>query len=121
MSKKRNFADLKKRVADCLTAMHGVQINESMLRLWKMTGEVDKLVTETEKVAGGQSASDMSMTTETAKQEQSEEIEQNSGVQFPGDSLEPLLSVPITLEDDTFDEGCLVVEYKQNPESGFVF
>jgi hypothetical protein len=53
MSKKRNFVDLKKRVADCLTAMHGVQINDGMLRLWKLNDKVERLVGETEKVAGG--------------------------------------------------------------------
>jgi hypothetical protein len=41
-----------------------------------------------------------------------DDIEQNSGVQFPGDSLEPLISIPSTLESDPLDEGCLVVEYK---------
>jgi hypothetical protein len=41
----------------------------------------------------------------------------NSGVQFPGESLEPLLTIPTNLEDDTMDESSgLVVEYVLNPD-----
>ena len=31
------------------------------------------------------------------------------------------MGIPTTLEDDTFEEACLVVEFKLNPESSFAF
>jgi len=41
ISKRCNYGDLKKRIADCLSAMHGVQINETQLRLWKIGEKTD--------------------------------------------------------------------------------
>ncbi len=49
------------------------------------------------------------------------ELEVNSGVSFPGESLEPMLNIQTNLEDETLDEAGLVVEYRVNPESSFAF
>ena len=38
------------------------------------------------------------------------ETEVNSGVAFPGDSLEPLLGAATTLEDDSLEESIVTVE-----------
>lgn len=50
-----------------------------------------------------------------------EDLELNSGVQFPGENLEPLQNVLTTLDDETLEEGVLSIEYKLNPESSFAF
>lgn len=37
-------------------------------------------------------------------------METNSGVKFPGDSLEPILNLKATLKDDTLEDSVVVVE-----------
>jgi hypothetical protein len=115
MSKKRGYGDLKKRVADCLSAMHGTEIKESEIRMWKTTDKLDTLIESCEKFTN---KSDVEANDTT---EPDPDLEVNSGVQFPGESVEPLINVATNLEDDTFDESGLVVEYKLNPESEFAF
>ena len=44
------------------------------------------------------------------------DVETNSGVQFPGDSIEPLLGAATTLDDDTLEEAVLVVEISRNDQ-----
>ncbi len=116
MSKKRGYADLKKRVADCLTAMHGQEIKESDIRMWKTTDKLDTLIESCSKITNKseEMSNDSPVPTDP-------DFEPNSGVQFPGESVEPLINVATNLEDDTFDESGLVIEYKLNPESSFAF
>jgi hypothetical protein len=45
----------------------------------------------------------------------------NSGVTFPGESIEPILGAATNLEDDTLDESYLVVEIKPDPDTPFAF
>ena len=42
--------------------------------------------------------------------EEDENLEINSGVEFPGDSLEPILGAATTVSDETLSEAMLVVE-----------
>ena len=44
-----------------------------------------------------------------------------NAVDFPGESIEPILGAATTLEDDTLDESYLVVEVKSDPDTPFVF
>jgi hypothetical protein len=46
--------------------------------------------------------------------EASEDIEANSGVEFPGDTLEPFISTPQNLEDDTLENSVVIVELRDN-------
>jgi len=47
-----------------------------------------------------------------------EEVEFNSGVEFPGETLEPFTSTPQTLEDDTLEGSVVIVEVKDNKDRG---
>lgn len=51
---------------------------------------------------------------EEAKMDVDSETETNSGVNFPGESLEPLLGAATTLEDDTLENSVVVVEVRKN-------
>jgi len=49
------------------------------------------------------------------------DLEQNSNVEFPGESLEPFLSTASTLEDDTLENSYIIVELRDTAEKGFAF
>jgi hypothetical protein len=49
------------------------------------------------------------------------DLEKNSGIAFPGESLEPILGAATNIGDDTLDEAVLVVEVKPNKTSPFAF
>jgi hypothetical protein len=53
--------------------------------------------------------------------ESEEDIEPNSGVEFPGESLEPYISTSSILEDDNMFEGVIVVEYRESIQEKFAF
>jgi len=45
--------------------------------------------------------------------EDESETETNSGVEFPGESIEPILGAATNLEDDTLEDSTLVVEVSE--------
>jgi hypothetical protein len=51
----------------------------------------------------------------------SDEIENNSGIEFPGETLEPFTNTPQTLEDDTLEGAVVIVEVRDNKDKGFAF
>jgi hypothetical protein len=53
--------------------------------------------------------------------ESNQDVEDNSGVDFPGESLEPFLKTSQTLEDDTMENAVLVVEFKNRTDGAFAF
>lgn len=52
--------------------------------------------------------------------EENEDLELNSGVEFPGESLEPILGAATNIGDDTLTDASLVVEIADN-NSPFAF
>ena len=54
------------------------------------------------------------------KDEQNENLELNSGVEFPGDSIEPILGAGTTIGDDTLTDSVIVIEVAHD-ESPFAF
>jgi hypothetical protein len=42
------------------------------------------------------------------------DLEVNSGVEFPGETLEPFISTSQNLEDDTLESSVVVVEVRDN-------
>jgi hypothetical protein len=55
-------------------------------------------------------------------QENNEEIEINSCVQFPGQSIEPLLGSALRIQQLTLSESqMIVVEFKESKEDKFSF
>ena len=53
--------------------------------------------------------------------EKDPDLEVNSNVEFPGETLEPFISTSQTLEDDTLDGSVVVVEVKDDSNKGFAF
>lgn len=49
------------------------------------------------------------------------DLEKNSGVNFPGESVEPILGAATNVGDDTLEEAYLVVEYVAKKEDKFAF
>jgi hypothetical protein len=49
------------------------------------------------------------------------DLENNSGIEFPGETLEPFINTSQTLEDDTLESAVVVVEVRDVPSSGFAF
>lgn len=61
------------------------------------------------------------MTEDANEGSSDQDVEKNSGVEFPGESLEPFINTPQNLEDDTLENSVVIVEVKDNPETGFAF
>lgn len=49
------------------------------------------------------------------------DLEKNSGVVFPGESIEPMLGAATNIGDDTLEDAILVVEYTESKEEAFAF
>jgi hypothetical protein len=49
------------------------------------------------------------------------DLEINSGIEFPGETLEPFISTSQTLEDDTLEGSVVIVEVRDNSENTFAF
>ena len=52
------------------------------------------------------------MTDDGQQTEVEPDVEENSNVEFPGESLEPFLKTGQNLEDDTLENSYLIVELK---------
>ena len=110
--------DLKRRIADCINAQNekylvatrDQPLTDADVRLWKFSGEKLHLVDACEeickKAAGDQDMSDA---------QKDPDLELNSGVEFPGETLEPFISTSQTLEDDTLESSVVVVEVRDAP------
>ena len=49
------------------------------------------------------------------------DFEKNSGISFPGESIEPILGAATNIGDNTLDEAILIVEYVENKNEKFIF
>ena len=49
------------------------------------------------------------------------DLEINSGVEFPGDSLEPFTMTASVLEDDTLENSFVIIEVKDTSSFSFSF
>lgn len=119
ISKKDKYSDLKKRIADCLHRTSGAEepITDERLRLWKFADHKERLLQQCGLISTRTSQQEDSRMTD----ESDPELEENSGVDFPGESLEPFLKTAQTLEDDTLEAAHLVVEYKDRDSFAFKF
>lgn len=50
-----------------------------------------------------------------------QDLELNSGVEFPGESLEPYLSTGQNLENDTLEDSYVIVEVRESEHLSFAF
>lgn len=113
MSKRKGYLDLKRRIADCINLKENLNLIDTDLRIWRFADDKEKLVNACVEIS---KATDHPMTTEGE-----EDIEPNSGVEFPGESLEPYISTSSVLEDDTMLDGIIVVEYRDSVHEKFAF
>ena len=85
--------------------------------MWRTNEKAEVLIDSCQKVSAPKKEDQK----EVVADQNETNLELNSGVKFPGESIEPLIGAATNLEDDTFDEGVLVIEYKLNKASDFAF
>lgn len=89
-------------------------IKETDLRLWKFSKKKEELFEVCEKISNKNERIEVDDPND-------EEYEINSGVEFPGESIEPYYSTSSNLEDDLLNEAILVVEYRESEHLSFAF
>jgi hypothetical protein len=114
LSKRKGYLELKRRLADCINLKYNLNIVDSDLRIWRFADDKEKLVKACLDIS--KASSDQPMSSDT-----DEDIEPNSGVEFPGESLEPYISTSSVLEDDTMLDGVIVVEFRESVHEKFAF
>lgn len=112
LSKRGNFSDLKKRLADHLIQQGEAEASAEKIRLWSCNNKEKllhsyKLIASSKKEVGSQETTN-------------EDIERNTGVEFPGQSLEPLIGTQLTLEEKEFQNEVVFVEYG-NPSFAYSY
>lgn len=113
ISKKKSYFDLKKRIVDAINAKYGLQITDGDVRLWKFSNEKNVLVEACSQI----SLKDRIEVDST----NDEDLEYNSGVEFPGNTLEPYYATPQNLEDDTLNDAVVIVEFREKDHLKFAF
>jgi hypothetical protein len=113
LSKRRNYSDLKKRIVDCINARNGTSLTDSDIRLWKFSDHKEKLVDACKEISERNKIE--------VDHSNDEDLEYNSGVEFPGDSLEPYMNTPSTLEDDTLNEAYVIAEIREDVQLQYAF
>ena len=105
--------ELKRRIVDCLNARHGWKIEETDVRLWKFSDVKEKLVDACQQISQRDSMEDVENSNDP-------DLELNSGVEFPGESLEPYTTAQ-NLEDDTLEDSYVIVEVRESEHLSFAF
>ena len=105
ISKKMGYGALRKRIADVMqTTCEDLNADKNFcqdrIRLWLCDDkeELDRAIADVPKAAGNE------------VKEEKEDVEENTGVEGPGQSLAPLIGSSITLEDKNLSECVIVVE-----------
>jgi hypothetical protein len=106
--------DLKKRLVDCVNARFGWQVGEGDVRLWRFTETKERLVEACRHISQNGDRIEVDSTNDP-------DLEYNSGVEFPGDSLEPYYGTSSNLEDDTLNESYVIVEVRESEHLKFSF
>ncbi len=85
-------------------------LTEADLRLWKFSEEKYHLEDACQDISK-KMGDDQRMRDETQKDP---DLENNSSVEFPGETLEPFISTSQTLEDETLESAVVVVEVRES-------
>ena len=116
MSKNASLKDVKKRVVDHLNAA-GLQIALEDTHLWFYeTGASDaeaKLFNKCKEVKASYA--------KLGKAEEQEDVEVNSGIEFPGQCLEPLLKSALRMNQVRQHNSIMIVEYREHKDDIFAF
>jgi len=114
ISKRKNYLDLKRRILDAVNHKFQLAICEGDLRLWKFGDEKGRLVDACQQVSQREERIEVDSSND-------DDLEYNSGVEFPGDSLEPYYSTSSVLEDDTLNDSHVIVEFRESEHLKFAF
>jgi hypothetical protein len=118
ISRSKGYGDLKKRLAVCLTHMLNREIKVGMIRLWKIEEEPSKAIkAEVSKKTDQNPDSDAEMKSVP----ESEDTEQNSEVNFPGESLENYIGTSYKILDDNYYGGMQVFAEISDEAGQFFF
>jgi hypothetical protein len=115
ISKKMGYGALHKRITDVMKVQYkdlqeDKDFGPNRIRLWLCDDkeDLDRATEGVPKALGNES------------KEEKEDVEENSGVEGPGQSLMPLVPTSITLEDKNMNDCVIVVEIG-TPEFSFRF
>eukprot|EP00347_Sterkiella_histriomuscorum_P018454 403345455 len=114
LSKRKNYLDLKRRIVDCLNAKNNTKILETDVRLWKFSENKVKLIEACMSISQKENRIEVDSQSDP-------DLEYNSGVEFPGESLDPYYSTSQNLEDDQLDESYVIVEFRDSEHLQFAF
>lgn len=98
------FSCLKKRIVDCLIKAGEVEADVEHIRLWLCTDK-PKLLQSWEQLAK------TPLTQEET--ENDEEVEINTGVEFPGHSFEHVVGTAYTVDEKDFSNEIVFIEFAQ--------
>ena len=97
MSKNHNYSNFKKRLVDLLEARGQPDIKQEQIRMWLSTDK-RKFVASLKKIA------------EAGEKMDTGDSNENSGVEFPGESIEPYVGTALSFSDKEFTDELIVVE-----------
>lgn len=103
------YSELKQRLTVCLQHYFSEPFSKNQLRLWKLEKEPDEAVFEEFKLRRKQK-----------DEEEKGQVEVNSGVRFPGETLENFVGTPFKLADENFDNK-IFVEIRESERAPFFF
>ena len=97
MSKNHNYSNFKKRLVDLLEARGQPDVKQEQIRMWLSTDK-RKFVASLKKIA------------EAGEKMDTGDSNENSGVEFPGESIEPYVGTALSFSDKEFTDELIVVE-----------
>jgi ubiquitin carboxyl-terminal hydrolase 4/11 len=105
-------------MVDILNAAGNTEVEESDVRMWVYNQDDPNDQSSTLEARCG----DVQEGLTTAIETDNEDEEANSGIHFPGSSLEEMIKSSIRLNELTFPKGsCIVIEFKHGSDSKFMF
>jgi hypothetical protein len=130
ISNSKGYSELKARLALCITHYlnTGTETSKNMVRLWKIEQDVNKTINiEFKKVRNNDGVpekvyqSDEEMKSD-GEETEAVETEVNSGVQFPGETVENFIGSNYKLCDDNFfGETKIFAEVRDSEQSPYFF
>lgn len=110
--KTNNYADFKKRIADIVAARQGLEepIDTKFIRLWRYSTK-DRgvsLLSSFKSIAESTNTHEAMQT--DGKEMEVGDVEENSGVDFPGDTIETLIGSLLTFESKKPEDTIIFTE-----------
>ena len=127
VSKNASLKEVKKRITDHLSCA-GYELKDEDCRLWLYTQNENKDQDIQKRCAQVKAGFIKGPNEEENNEEEQDEdfdpnnLEYNSGVEFPGQSLEPLLNSALRINQLTLNQNSsIIVEYRESDQNKFAF